>query len=63
LAILIHGDIQRQHFNLVQFPGATNLKYQAIKINTALGWITIANFYNPGRNVECEELTYYMTQL
>ncbi len=63
LAILICRDIQRQQFNLTQFPGDTNLEYQAIKINTALGWITIANFYNPGRNVECEELTYYMTQL
>ena len=63
MAILIRKDIKKHQFIHTLFPVDTNLEYQAININTALGWITIANFYNPGRNVECEELTCYMTQL
>jgi len=63
MAILIRRDIQKQPFDIPPFPGAANLEFQAIKINTALGWIAIANFYNPGRNVGHNEVTHYMTQL
>ena len=63
MAILIRRDIQREEFILPSYPGAANLEFQTIKINTALGWITIANFYNPGRNVGQEEMAYYMSHL
>jgi ribonuclease HI len=63
MAILVRRDIQHQQFELPQFSRGANLEFQSVKINTALGWIAIGNFYNPGKNVSHEEISFYLSRL
>ena len=63
MAILVRRDIQHEQFELPQFSRGANLEFQSVKISTALGWIAIGNFYNPGKNVSHEEINFYLSRL
>jgi hypothetical protein len=63
MAIFVWRDSQQQQFEMPVFPGGSNLEFQSLKINTALGWIAIGNFYNPGNNIAHDEINFYLSQL
>jgi endonuclease/exonuclease/phosphatase family metal-dependent hydrolase len=62
-AFRVWRDLQQQQFDILVFLRGYNLEFQSIKINTALGWIAIGNFYNPGDNVAHDEINFHLSQL
>jgi hypothetical protein len=45
------------------FSGGSKLEFQSLKIITALGWIAVCYFYNPGNNIAQDEINVYLSQL